>query len=226
MSQIIARTDQSGANDPISLGNPRIFNFSLTTAYDLYSGLFSMKRGSGSTNGITATIYNAINGGGTALTSVFIAANAFSQSFTDMEFLFSNFSLSSGTYSLVLSSTSPTGGSTNYFIKAGNFQITDKDSGTVIGSGYAIDANLTSESTFGGDAGITFNIGANLTSESTLNGALSGGQKVVKKLLSKAYIGHYAPTKGLYKRIFPSYPFYLTRRVTVQSIDSKNNTNK
>lgn len=147
MSNIVLKTDQTGANDPIYTGNSRIFNFSVTKTYNVTSGLFAMKKGSASTDGITATIYNAFNGGGTSVASVFLSEINFNQTFTDMTFDFSNFSLSSGDYSMVLSSTTSSGGSSNYFIKSGNFQITDSVTGDIIIVGIGLAANFLSEST-------------------------------------------------------------------------------
>lgn len=147
MASIILRTDQTGANDPIYNGNPRSFNFSVTKSYNVASGIFSMKRGSTSTDGITATIYNAFNGGGTSVASVFIAAASFNQTYTDMTFNFSNYTLPIGDYSMVLSSTTNSGGNSNYFIKSGSFQITDSVTGQVIIVGIGIAASPAANST-------------------------------------------------------------------------------
>lgn len=136
--QISLVTDQTGANTAIHSGFPVIFNFSVTQTYLLYEGNFSMKKGSSSTNGVTATLYNAANGGGTAVASVFIAESSFFQTYTNMSFLFNEYNLLAGTYSLVLSSTTSSGGSSSYFIKAGSFQVTKTSDGSVLTVGYGI----------------------------------------------------------------------------------------
>jgi hypothetical protein len=183
MSNIVLKTDQTGANDPIYSGNSRIFNFSVTKVYNVASGLFSMKKGSASTDGITATIYNAFNGGGSSVASVFIDGANFAQTFTDMTFDFSNYSLSAGDYSMVLSSTTASGGSSNYFIKSGNFQITDSVTGNVIIVGIGLTASATTDSTLTATSKQGFNVttsgGVLLDSTSimtlALNPSISGG---------------------------------------------------
>lgn len=147
MADIVLKTDQTGANDPIYSGNSRIFNFSVTKAYNVASGVFSMKKGSASTDGITASIYNAFNGGGSSVASVFISQANFLQTFTDMPFNFSNYSLLAGDYSMVLSSSTTSGGSSNYFIKSGNFQITDEATGNILIVGIGLTATINNVST-------------------------------------------------------------------------------
>lgn len=175
MTNIVLKTDQTGANDPIYSGYPRIFNFSTTKNYNVASGIFSMKKGSTSTDGVTATIYNSFNGSGTAIASVFIATDTFNQTYTDMLFDFSNYSLSDGDYSMVLSSNTGSGGSSNYFIKSGNFQIFDQETNQIIITGIGLLSTITSTATLTANAQQGFN---NISS----GGASANGSSNIDKL--------------------------------------------
>ena len=136
-----------------------------------------MKKGSASTDGVTATIYNAFNGGGSSVASVFISAANFNQTYTDMTFNFSNYSLPSGSYSMVLSSNTASGGSTNYFIKSGNFQITDSVTNAVIINGIGIAATPTTIST------LSTSLNANLK-ETGSGGTLVNGANIESIVLN------------------------------------------
>jgi hypothetical protein len=144
--QIVVKTDQTGANNPVNIGQSRTFNFQLFTGYDLWAAEFSMKKGSSSIDGVTATIYKDFNGTGDQLTQIPKLVGEFAQSFTTETYDFSSVgTLSIGKYSLILTSASPAGGSTDYFIKDGNARITDTDGTTVIATfdseGNQIDGN-------------------------------------------------------------------------------------
>jgi hypothetical protein len=143
MSNVIVQTDISGANDPININNDRVFNFILNSSYFLSEGLFEIKRGSSSTNGITAEIYDNLNATGSVVQSEFVSSSSITQLFSPISFVFGS-SLNSGSYSLRLSSTTSEGGSSNYFIKSGNLQIVDENTSEVITT-FDADGNTTSE---------------------------------------------------------------------------------
>lgn len=192
-TQITLITDQTGANTAISTGAPVIFNFAITQTFLLHEGSFSMKKGSTSTNGVTATLYNAANGGGTALTSVFIAEASFFQTYTNMSFLFSDYSLSAGTYSLVLSSTTAGGGNSSYFIKAGSFQVTNSSNGIVITVGYGIASSAGAITTF--SSGLRLSIKS--TSASSTSLSTTSASSKVSRPISLSITGIASTTSSL-----------------------------
>jgi hypothetical protein len=114
-------TDINGANNPISSGNSRAFNFTLNGKYTIGDGIFSMKRGSSSSDGVTAKIFSGLNGSGSELLSLFVPYTSFSTTFSNVTFNF-NYELIAGQYSLILSTNDNSGGSTQYSIKTDSFK--------------------------------------------------------------------------------------------------------
>ena len=129
----------TGANDPISIGNDRFWNFGITSAgaaldLDLISGLFAIKVGTKTTDPITFSLYSGLGGnvgGNPLIISESLPATAFNNQYDpEKNFqLFTPYNLTAGNYSAVLSSPTPTGGSTEYFIKQ-NSKIALFDAGT------------------------------------------------------------------------------------------------
>lgn len=177
MSQIIFQTDQSGANTNIcatAAASTVTFNFSVSSGYDVYSANIVMKKASGTVDPVVVTIYNQPNGGGSSVGSSTVLASAVTQSFATVTFLFSGVTLAANTsYSLVLSSTTGCSGSFPYSFKAGNFQVLDKTTSTVINTGYGIASALTSVATMSPAARASKVIGAGLLSSASLTSAAS-----------------------------------------------------
>jgi len=124
-------TDISGANNPIHSASSRTFNFTLNNTYLVGKGAFDMKRGTSSSDGVTATIYSGLNASGPALTSIFVNAASFPTTFTVVDFIF-NYELSSGQYSLVMTSSDPSGGATQYAIKTDSFKTINTETNTTL----------------------------------------------------------------------------------------------
>lgn len=197
-TNIVLSTDNTGANDPIFSGNNRIFNFSTTATYILDYALFTVKKGSSSTNGITATIYNAIDGGGSTVATVFLSAANISQTYTATQFNFSSYSLPAGTYSCVLSSTTASGGNSNYFIKSGNFQVLDSSTLTAISIGFGIQLLSVSNVTQTSKIVATKNLGVTTTSTTALITAPAAQKKLNASLLAtSSFSTNVVATKNL-----------------------------
>lgn len=121
-------TDINGANNPVSSGNSRTFNFTLNGKYTIGNGIFNMKRGSSSSDGITAKIFSGLNGSGLELFSIFLPYTSFSTTFSNVTFNF-NYELIAGQYSLILSTNDNSGGSTQYSIKTDSFKTINVSTG-------------------------------------------------------------------------------------------------
>lgn len=132
MPTINFKTDQSGANNPLSSTNPIVFNFTLSGTYTIGTGAFDIKKGSSSSNGITATLYSGSNGTGSVLASVFVSQSSIPTSFGTVNFVINYADLGAGTHSLKLTTTDPSGGSTQYSIKTDSFQTVDAGTGTTL----------------------------------------------------------------------------------------------
>lgn len=149
------QTDQTGANSNVCSGASIVFNFSLTDTYNLTTADISLKKGSGTTQSITASVYNQANGGGSVVASATVLAANITQSYSSIIFDFNNVLLSAGTsYSLVLSSTTSCSGSSPYSMKSGNFQVLNSDTNTILNTGYGISANILSDSTASASANV------------------------------------------------------------------------
>lgn len=202
MAQIVFQTDQSGANTNICstvVASTVTFNFSVSSNYDAYSANIVMKKASSTVDPVTVTIYNQPNGGGSAVGSSTVLASAVTQSFATITFLFSSLTLVAGTsYSLVLSSTTGCSGSLPYSFKAGNFQVLDKTTLTVINTGYGIASALTSVATLSPTtkaskvASTSITSSASLTSSAYKSRALNLSSYVVSTLGAAAKIARAA----------------------------------
>jgi len=128
------------------IGNPRIWNFTITSAgaaagLSAISGNFAIKDTNSIADPIVFTLYNGFNGTGSSLASYSLSAN------TTTSGAFASYlmpitptsSLSAGGYSLMLSSNTASGGSTQYFVKdgggGGTVSLTNAD-GSALDSSY------------------------------------------------------------------------------------------
>lgn len=166
---IKVQTDQTGANQNVCSGTSLTFNFSLSTNYTLDNADFVIKKGSGTTASIVATVYDQKNGAGNVVATVSILAASVTQSFTTIIFNFNTNLSADVSYSLVVSSTSSCVGSAPYSMKSGNFQVLDSDTNTVINTGYGISTNTNSISTVTANASQTTVINSSLVAVSTFN---------------------------------------------------------
>lgn len=164
------KTDQSGAQAQICSGTSSTFNFSVATNSVVTTGVFSMKRGSGSTGSVTAAIHNQPNGGGSVVASVSVPAASISQTFGDITFTFpANTQLTGGTsYSLVLSSATGCGGSSAYGFKPGSFQVFDDTTNAVINVGYGVGVLAAAEAAMTVTPTVHYRPAAALEAQATL----------------------------------------------------------
>lgn len=134
--KVVVKTDQTGANRPIDIVTNRIFNFQAGQDLDFWRAEFVIKKGSQSTDGVTATIYEDFDAAGNNLGNIFISVSSISQSFTNEIFDFSlsgiTLTVAQTNYSLVLTTNTAVGGNTQIFIKDGNTVLLDADTGDQI----------------------------------------------------------------------------------------------
>lgn len=142
------QTDQSGANINICSTQSQIFNFSLTNTYNAKEADIVLKKGSGTTASVIATIYNQPNGGGSVVASSTVLAANVSQSYASVVFTFNTILSPNVPYSLVISSSSSCSGNSPYSMKGGNFQVYNADTNNILNTGYGISSNINSASTF------------------------------------------------------------------------------
>lgn len=163
------QTDQTGANSNVCSTTSQAFNFSLAQSAIVDSASFVIKKGSGTTASIVASIYNAANGGGSLVESVTVLASSISQTFETITFTFSgNITLDAGiSYSLVVSSSTSCSGSSPYSMKSGNFQVLNGN--TVINTGYGVSADILNVTSITSDANASLKISSSASVSSTVS---------------------------------------------------------
>lgn len=140
-ADIIISIDQTGANIPISMDAPRVWNITLTGTGTFDSALFAAKRGGDTTTSLDFSVYSGFNGtfgddaAGRLIYSTSIASVDISKSSYQTEnFSLGDLVLGPGNYSLELSSAATGGGTDQYFIKSGSnggaLTFTDTTTGT------------------------------------------------------------------------------------------------
>lgn len=150
------QTDQTGANKNVCSGTSEIFNFSITDTYNVSEADIVIKKGSGTTDSIIASIHNQPNGGGSVVGSATVLANNITQSYTSIIFSFSGVILSPGnSYSLVISSSTSCSGNDPYSLKSGNFQVYNADTNTLLNTGYGISSTVLCATTLSSSATVT-----------------------------------------------------------------------
>lgn len=144
MATIYFTTDQSGANTEVCTTASSAFNFSAASDHTAAYASLVVKRGSGTTAGLTVAIYNGANASGSVVATVTVPAASISQTYGAVQFDFpANTVLAANqTYSLKVSSTTSCGGSNAYFFKAGNFQIYNNATAALLSVGYGIGSTV------------------------------------------------------------------------------------
>ena len=170
-ANLIIAIDQTGANDPVNIANPRAWNFGVTAAGAAYfkangitfdSALFDAKLHKDTTAPLVFSIYSGLGGnvsGNKLLTSVTVPASQFNNQYqggAGKLFTFTPELLGAGYYSVTLTSTAPNKATEDYFLKQGKLELLDSDGKTPLASSYWAQDNST------GNATATFNGNGNL----------------------------------------------------------------
>lgn len=141
--------DNTGKQEAVYIGNPRIWNFTITSAgaaagLSAISGNFAIKDNADTSEPIVFTLYSGYNGTGTILASSSLSSSVTTNQYVSYLFpITPTGSLAAGGYSLTLSSNTASGGSNQYFVKNGGatntsppeVKITTSD-GTPLNSSY------------------------------------------------------------------------------------------
>jgi uncharacterized membrane protein YgcG len=182
-ANLIIAIDQTGANNPVNIDNPRAWNFGITQAGANYfsahgipfdSAMFDAKVHKDTEAPLVFSLYSGLGGninGNTLLSRVSIDASKFDQKYEDGGaniFTFTPKVLGMGYYSATLTSTAPDKATEDYFLKQGKLALKNAD-GTAMDSSYWLQDNGT------GDATGTFNGSGNLNNGGGFGGGGSGG---------------------------------------------------
>lgn len=163
----IIAIDNTGANDPVNITNTRVWNFGITQAgADFFStngitfdaALFDAKRGSQTLeeNPLVFTVYRGLGGavnGNAVVATVSEPKSKFDNSYLggDIFYWTPGSQLSTGYYSVTLSSTTPSGGNTEYFLKSGKVVLKDQNQVALDSSFWVQDQSLgTATAVFSG----------------------------------------------------------------------------
>ncbi|MCX6967682.1 MAG: PEP-CTERM sorting domain-containing protein [Verrucomicrobia bacterium] len=184
-ANLIIVVDQTGANDPVSIATPRVWNFGITEAGATYfqqngitfdSALFAAKDFSGTTYPLVFTLYSGLGGnvnGNTALLSISHPATSFNEQYgggPGSLYTFVPKSFTTGYYSVTLTTGAPDQSNKEYFLKDGKLTLlTEVATGSysAINSAYWLQdqsvGNATTSfngtgSLYGGDGGSTLGV--------------------------------------------------------------------
>ena len=126
-ADIIISIDQTGANIPINIDAPRVWNITLTGEGTFDSAVFAAKAGGSTTASLDFSIYSGFNGtfgddaaGRLIYTSTLVSSEFSTSSYQTEVFSLGSLVLGPGNYSLELSSAATGGGTNQYFIKSGS----------------------------------------------------------------------------------------------------------
>ena len=160
-ANVIIDIDQTGANDPVSATSPRAWNFGITTAGAAYfsangitfdTAIFDAKIHSGATDPLVFTLYSGLGGnqpGNTVLATVTHAANTFNNQYggtAASTFDFTGLSLTTGYYSVTLTSSASSDPNSEYFLKQGMLAL-ENSNGTTLNSSFWLQAKGTGNAT-------------------------------------------------------------------------------
>ena len=157
---VLITVDNTGANDPVSIDTPRVWNFAVNSGYSLTveRGSFGLKSGSKTSEDITFSVWSGL-GGNLAGNNLLGSSNLTSAEVDGFYSTLENFDitalvLQAGYYSVTLTTNAVNASTDNYFLKNGSaiLQLND-GSGTILGSEYwTQDANNdgTATDTFNG----------------------------------------------------------------------------
>lgn len=161
-ANVLISVDNTGANDPVSVSAPRIWNFAINTGYSVTvdRALFGLNDAVNTTASITCTIWQGLGGpveGNEIVATISLAPQQVDNFYsTQEEFYFGPVNLVAGFYSVSLTTTAQTGATTSYFLKNGSLVLKlDDGSGDALSSDYwTQDANNdgTADTTFNGDS--------------------------------------------------------------------------
>jgi len=176
-ASVIIKIDQTGANDPVSIATPRVWNFGVTeegAAYFQENGItfdtaiFDAKDFNGTTAPLVFTLYSGLGGnvnGNAAIVSISHPASSFNQQYgagSGSLYTFMPKSLTTGYYSVTLTTTAPDQTNKEYFLKDGTLTLLTKLSN---GSYAAIDSDYWLQDQSVGNATTTFNGSGSLYSD-------------------------------------------------------------
>jgi len=176
-ANLIIAIDNTGANNPVNIDNPRAWNFGVTSAGASYfstngisfdSALFDAKVHKDTSAPLVFSLYSGLGGninGNTLLTSISVPASQFNQQYlggAGKLFTFAPETLGTGYYSVTLTSTAPDHATEDYFLKQGTLSLQNSD-GSTVNSAYWLQDQGT------GNATGTFN------GTGSLGGGGSGG---------------------------------------------------
>ena len=139
-ANLIIYIDQTGANQPVNVEAPRAWNFGVTSVGAAYfsvngitfdSALFNAKDHKGTTAPLVFTLYSGLGGnvaGNTVLATLSVPASQFNQQYSGgmgSLFTFAPQLLTTGYYSVTLTTTAPNKSTEDYFLKQGKLTLLD-----------------------------------------------------------------------------------------------------
>jgi len=160
-ANLIIAIDQAGANDPVSVDSPRVWNFGVTSAGAEYfsengitfdSALFDAKDHNNTTAPLVFTLYSGLGGnvnGNTVLTTLSMPSSMFNQQYSGGAgslFTFTPQLFTTGYYSVTLTSTAPDSSTQDYFLKQGTLALLNADR-TVLNSSFWLQDQGTGNAT-------------------------------------------------------------------------------
>ncbi len=133
--QVTFTTTQAGGNVQIDSGNSQVWDFAVTSnafAVSQILGQFVVKDGNSTSAPIVLSLYDTLNTTGhksgtftplgNLLASVAVSQSTVTNQYASQNFTMSGLNLLAGNYSIVLTSTTGTNGSQQYFFKGGDLQ--------------------------------------------------------------------------------------------------------
>lgn len=183
-ASLIMEVGQTGANGFVSSSSPRIWNFGITELGAAYfnknglsfdSALFAAKTHKNTVEPLVFTLYSGLGGdvkGNTVLATVTVTPEEFSTKFAGGvdTFDFSSLMLTTGYYSVMLTTKASNKANENYFLKQSTMTVLNSD-GTALNSSYWLQDQGT------GNATTTFNGTGTL-----YNGDTTGGVALVPEV--------------------------------------------
>jgi hypothetical protein len=163
-ASLIVSVGQTGANGPVSVDSPRVWNFGITELGAAYfnenglsfdSALFAAKIHKNTVEPLVFTLYSGLGGnvaGNTVLATVTVPSTEFATQYSGGgdTFSFSSLMLTTGYYSVTLTTAAPDKSTEDYFLKQSTLSVLNSD-GTALDSSYWLQDQGT------GNATSTFN---------------------------------------------------------------------
>lgn len=164
-ANLIIAINQTGANDPVSIDTPRVWNFGITSVGAAYfakngltfdSALFDAKDHKNTADPLVFTLYSGLGGkvnGNAVLATVSVPSSEFNQQYSGgLGKLFSYIpqTLGMGYYSVTLMTAAPNSATQEYFLKQGKLTLLDENQ-------KALDSSLWIQDQSVGNATALFN---------------------------------------------------------------------